>query len=874
MLLLTLGQGCSSTTSKPAPQPAVGSHQARVVATDHPRLWIRKSDLPRLRGWAVASNPVFAQGVGALAAAGKSLMDKGTIPNSDGGGAAWVEYPTEAYAQLFAFMSLVSPNAADRADYAQRARTLLMTVINAAAQGAGGGKFRTANFSTYDRSRYYGDAYGLTVDWIYDTLTAADKTKIRAVFLRWCDENMHAATTTQNHPVPIGVTNDPVLLKDPIAVRWSGNNYYTAHMRNLGLMAMSFDAADDADGKLRAYLDAATGAWLYTVDHLLRGDQAGGLGAEGPYYFTDALTPVAHLLLALATSGNDDTAARGKQVAFAGNPFWDELVAGFFHASSPTPVQIPSFSGLGKFYLHTGYGDAARTWMQEYIGVFGALGSYDYLAGNAKRLAASRWIQRNMAPGEAAFLTDRAGNSDALSGSMLYFLLFDPAVGAGADPRPSYPLSFHATGIDHVYARTDWGKDASWFVYFLPWLSVDHQHADGNQFQLWRKGEWITHEITGYSIDTSDFHNTLTLQNSSAQDPSAWMGPFAQKGSQWINGVAKGDPTLLSKSFTQNFVYLSGDALNLYNSDYQKQNDLTEVTRDVVWLKPDHLVVYDRADSKTASRYKRFWLQLPKAITTSGNRSTTTTPKGQVVTVTSLLPTGATITSSKPNPPQLAEGETFGYSLRVEAPGGPQKGRFLHVVQGSDAGKPGDTATLIKSSAGTSFEGAQFGTTAVLFPVDRSAAISGTTFSVDAGTKLVLVTGLKPATGYDVTTAVNGAQRDFTIATGSQQQTDSGGVLVWPAGGSPPDPDGGIPQVGDGGITPPPPPGDGVPPAQDGPGPLTEAGTPIKNKGDLSGGCAVGPLGRGRLAERGEGGVLLLGLALLLAWRRRARSSR
>ena len=50
-------------------------------------------------------------------------------------------------------------------------------------------------------------------------LSSADKAVIRAVFLRWADEDVHAATTTDNHPEPIGVVDDPALVRDPVRVR-------------------------------------------------------------------------------------------------------------------------------------------------------------------------------------------------------------------------------------------------------------------------------------------------------------------------------------------------------------------------------------------------------------------------------------------------------------------------------------------------------------------------------------------------------------------------------------------------------------------------------------------------------------------------------
>src|SRR5262249_22803189 len=144
----------------------------------------------------------------------------------------------------------------------------------------------------YDRSRWVGEAFGLTVDWIYPLLTPADKAKIRKVFLGWAEALLHATVTSHNHPEPVGVLNSPALLKDRGALRYAANNYFVGHMRNLGLMALSFDPADDPAEpgahrtypRLRDYLMNATGAWLYMHDHLFRTDARGGAPPEGFEY--------------------------------------------------------------------------------------------------------------------------------------------------------------------------------------------------------------------------------------------------------------------------------------------------------------------------------------------------------------------------------------------------------------------------------------------------------------------------------------------------------------------------------------------------------------------------------------------------------------
>jgi len=194
--------------------------------TSHPRLWLRAADLPRLRSWAVEHNPIYRDGLAPLADQAKAAMDADHVPGADTGSTSYDEFPTEAYAELFAFMSLISNDQRVRHDYARRARTLLMYAIREAARGPADGKpFRDPRFATSDRSRWWGEAFPLTVDWIYPSLSSGDKTSIRSVFLRWASEDLRADTTTDNHPEPLGLVNNPVLIRDRIRVRYAANNY-------------------------------------------------------------------------------------------------------------------------------------------------------------------------------------------------------------------------------------------------------------------------------------------------------------------------------------------------------------------------------------------------------------------------------------------------------------------------------------------------------------------------------------------------------------------------------------------------------------------------------------------------------------------------
>src|SRR6185312_17260106 len=112
--------------------------------------------------------------------------------------------------------------------------------------------------------------------------------------------------------------------------------------------------------------------------------------------------------------------------------------------------------------------------------------------------------------------SDVWSNGDALQ-TIFYFLLFDPAAPDPADPRPALPTVFFDRALGRALARTAFTPSATWFTYLCNWETINHQLGSANQIELYRKGEWLLKERSGYSNDwveaTSDAHDTLAVQN-------------------------------------------------------------------------------------------------------------------------------------------------------------------------------------------------------------------------------------------------------------------------------------------------------------------------------------------------------------------------
>lgn len=809
----------------------LGGTAAAAPVSTHPRLWLTQADLPRLRSWAAPSNPMYAQGLlpALQAAIGtyNNVFFPGGQPNPnwmtqavDNGGTTTSAYPAEAYAEFFAFMSLVDNDPNARILHAQRARNLLMVVINEAAKGhAAGLPYRDPAFANYDRSRWWGEGFGLTVDWIYNAvdaggnpiLTATDKATIRQVFLLWADDNIHGYMA----PPQLGA-NNPSLLNG--GARNAANNYFSGHMRNLTLMALALDAVDDPlldpskpanqmGNTLRSYLDNVFGVWMYQQYGLYEkpdvvqqaynlpasylpklGNASGGLSAEGLLY-GESLGFVREALLALRTAGYEDATLAGPQIGLVNSAYWDRYVQSFLNSIPPATTVL--YPWMGPVYQPGGYGDMLRLYIEPGMSeVFAALNVYDQYTGNTQRAQQSLWIVANAVQGGVGGLFNRAsniwGNANATMG-ILHFLAFDPASAQNAaqiaDPRPALPTEFYDPALGRQLARTDWSTNATFYGYKCSWLTINHQNADCNQFELFRRGEWLTKEHSNYDNSgigfISDYHNTLSLENDKPADLLWFEANTYSRGSQWNNGRNAGDPTVLASSGS-GYAYAQGDAATLYNHPYQWGQgamDIAQASRSVVWLKPDFIIAYDRATSKTAGRFKRFNLQLVGNPSVLGHLAVDTLPSGQQLFIQNLLPANSSLTAlpdEAMNP--VADGEPTKYRLVVEDASKPSDVRFLHVLQGADANQAMQSAAHVQSSDGR-YEGAVVNNTAVLFQSVLGPAAASVSYVVPQTVDAHVVTGLAPNGTYDLQTQPDPNGQLVTVSAGGSYTADKAGVL-------------------------------------------------------------------------------------------------
>lgn len=769
--------------------------------------------------------------------------------DDDGNGSGYTRVNSEQYAMIFALMARLLKGQAgrddERAEYLTAAKECLFHVIDHAKDGhpapdAEGHypPFQHVGFALDDRS-FSAESFALAVDWIYEDLSVDELAKVRKCFLIWAEDcNLHYYFAPA---FPHGAPNSPSLLRlnDPYQqqtraeIRLGLNNHYTNHLREMVLYALAFDPKDDvpsstygdaaAAGSLTSHIISGSpdnwlrqqsgvlhdtlSVWQYLADYALRNDGAGGLSMEGTQYASNGLGPVALMLAALNSAGQDDPRAWGPQVNVAKHPFWNLTVPSYLAQLTPTS-RVPTGVGLG--YLGPIFqpplsGDLENFLAinDQFIKVLGPMALVDARTnGDAGPVVqAVRYIQQHLAPGGPTNLAGRVATtrgSTALRDAIYYFLLFNPTAPTAADPRPALqPKTFFAQHqvngklMGMVLARSGSTPGDTYFHWRLDWNRIDHQRGDSLGFGLWKNGLWLTKGMTGYGVlqGCADYRNSLSLQNGVPTSSPVGETTIAAHGSQWDYSPI-GDPAITARSTGDSFLYFTGDATNLYNHQYQTSlREIEHASRSIVWLKPDHIVVYDRARSKSAGYFKRFFLNVPRDPVIAGNVARSSAmegvdEKGRIF-VTSLLPAGAAIQWKTINDGQPAGGidvatqrpsyEDMWSQIFVEAPGAPQEARFLHLIEGADAGVATPAAAQLVTSGDGEFEGSAANATCVLFRKTPGSMPDGLSYAHPAGMTAHYITGLAPFAGYNV------AQTSTSVTVtggGTQRFADGGGVLV------------------------------------------------------------------------------------------------
>lgn len=293
---------------------------------------------------------------------------------------------------------------------------------------------------------------------------------------------------------------------------------------------------------------------------------------------------------------------------------------------------------------------------------------------------------------------------------------------------PSYQLlptamHFSPTAEDVVVMRSGWGADDTWVTLSCgDWFS-DHQRMDVAGIQVFRRVPLVVstgyydgfespHWINWYA-QHSGHASALAITQPGEIFPNNRMIPAVNDGGERPTYARTGRATL--DQYRANLVagaqydtggitafehaathdYAACDATRAFNSTLYtsagNRPKVREVTRQVVFLRPDVIVVFDRVEATDPTYVKRFTLHgLLRPVVDVNQRFVISQNTAHLIGQT-LLPMGATQTSTAGfmvdgmNVAPLSNGlESGGAQLDVTAPTGNARDYFLHVLTTRD----------------------------------------------------------------------------------------------------------------------------------------------------------------------------------------------
>jgi hypothetical protein len=420
--------------------------------------------------------------------------------------------------------------------------------VTAAEKKIGAGKPPEVAGDSY---LHVGDMLGdlaLVYDWCNGAVTAAQRT-------RWM---AYANTTLAN------VWSPKKAAWGGVAAPWSGwsidnpsNNYYYSFLRATMLVGLAFKGeSPKADEWLKMFRQTKI---LGELVPTFARDLPGGASREGTGYGV-AMRRLFELYDFWKSSTGEDLAAR--------TPHTRSSMLAFVHQVLPTLDRVAPTGDHARDSTAALF-DYHRNYLQILISLF----PKDPLAARAKSLI------------------DGSSVPQMQSGFMVaYDFLYDTD-GVAAAPLTTLDTGYHARGIGQVYLRSDWSKTATWVNLTAGPYTESHAHEDQGAIMIY-KGGWLAHDAVVHS------------RSGLPQAVTAHGVVRIEQGGKLVRQKAETTSKLVALSRGNGYAFAAADV----TASYDQHAAVSRVQRDIVYLLPDVVVVYDRVT--TAKDTTQVW-QLP-----------------------------------------------------------------------------------------------------------------------------------------------------------------------------------------------------------------------------------------------------------------------
>jgi hypothetical protein len=235
----------------------------------------------------------------------------------------------------------------------------------------------------------------------------------------------------------------------------------------------------------------------------------------------------------------------------------------------------------------------------------------------------------------------------------VYDFLYDSDVAPAA--LDGLGRAYFASGNGQLYARSGWDEGATWLNFIAGPYTESHAHQDQGSFMIY-KGGWLAYD--GVVASTSgltqepEAHSLLRFTNGGT------TVPMREPSTSTMSAVARGP----------GWMHAAGDLTPSFGGNAA----VTQWQRELVYIEPNVVVVYDRAESGTGTQ--QIWQVVSPASFTVNGETASVSASGHSLSVQRILPpSGVTATSRA-----LSGDFTGGFRYEGAIAGG--SWRHLHVV--------------------------------------------------------------------------------------------------------------------------------------------------------------------------------------------------
>jgi hypothetical protein len=488
-------------------------------------------------------------------------------------------------------------------------------VTEAQAQISMGG----APMVAHDDYLYVGDFIGdlaLVYDWCYDAIDGGK----RSAWLAYADQ---AVWNIWNHMA--AKWGDKTFEWNGWATEDPSDNYYYSFLRATMLLGLAaHDDTPDAANWLTEFHDTKLAGELVPTFEM---DLVGGGSREGTGYGASQ-RGLFELYDFWAASTGETIATNTKHTRASMLAMMHQIVP-TLDRFAPTGDQARD-STASLFDYH-------RSYLQILVSLFPA----DPVAPRAQQLLAECSVPQMTQQFMYVY--------DFLYGN-------DKVTPAGLDGMGT---AYYAPGIGELYARSGWDTHATWVNLIAGPYSQSHAHQDQGALMIYKDG-WLAYDAVVNSrsglTQSLDSHGTVRIVDGG--------NTVAQK----LNTASQ----MLALHKGTGFLHAAADITPVYKNAAAVQ----KVQREIIYLEPDAVVVYDRVASRAGS--SQVWqLVSPAQPAINGTRTTfpASTGSGHTLSVERVAPANATASVHD----FMTEVDfSGGFRLDETAPGGDN--RFLHVL--------------------------------------------------------------------------------------------------------------------------------------------------------------------------------------------------